>query len=72
VLRANLRRQLELWLGLRIPKPRAVGLFGEPIEWVDDTRYLGVTLDKSLPARNISITEKESGADAGNAGASPK
>jgi len=34
--------------GRRIPKPRAVQLFGEPIEWVDDTRYLGVTLDKRL------------------------
>jgi len=32
--------------GRRIPKPRAVQLFGEPNEWVDDTRYLGVTLDK--------------------------
>jgi len=27
--------------GKRIPKPRAVKLFGEPIEWVDDCRYLG-------------------------------
>jgi hypothetical protein len=32
----------------RIPKPRAVQLFGEPIQWVDDARYLGVTLDKGL------------------------
>jgi len=29
-------------------KPRAVQLFGEPIQWVDDARYLGVTLDKRL------------------------
>jgi hypothetical protein len=34
--------------GRRIPKPRALQLFGEPIKWVDDTRYLGVTLDKGL------------------------
>jgi hypothetical protein len=34
--------------GRRIPKPRAVQLFGDPIEWVDDTRYLGVTLNKRL------------------------
>ena len=32
----------------RIPKPRKVQLFGEPIEWVEDTRYLGVTPDKRL------------------------
>ena len=34
--------------GRRISKSRAVELFGEPIQWVDDTRYLGVTLDKQL------------------------
>jgi hypothetical protein len=34
--------------GRRIPKPRAVQLFGEPIQWVDDARYLGMTLDKRL------------------------
>jgi hypothetical protein len=32
----------------RIPKPRSVQFFGEPIEWVDDARYLEVTLDKRL------------------------
>ena len=31
-----------------IQKPRAVKLFGEPIQWVDDARYLWVTLDKRL------------------------
>jgi hypothetical protein len=31
--------------GRRILKPRPVHLFGESIEWVDDVRYLGVTLD---------------------------
>jgi hypothetical protein len=34
--------------GRRIPKLRAVQLFGEPIEWVDGARYLGVTLDRRL------------------------
>ena len=34
--------------GRRIPIPRAVQLFGEPIQWVYDARYLGVTLDKRL------------------------
>jgi len=32
--------------GRRIQNPRAVQLFGEPIQWVDVARYLGVTLDK--------------------------
>jgi hypothetical protein len=32
----------------RIQNPRPVALFGEPIVWVDTTRYLGVTLDKRL------------------------
>jgi hypothetical protein len=41
--------------GRHIPKPRAIQLFGEPIEWVDDTRYLGVTPDKRLTGRKISI-----------------
>jgi len=30
--------------GRRFTQPRPVTLFGEPIEWVDTTRYLGVTL----------------------------
>jgi hypothetical protein len=34
--------------GRRIRKPRAVQLFGEPIQWVDDATYLGVILDKEL------------------------
>jgi hypothetical protein len=32
----------------RLIQPRPVTLFGEPIEWVDTTRYLGVTLDTRL------------------------
>jgi len=34
--------------GRRFIQPRPVTLFGEPIEWVDTTRYVGVTLDKRL------------------------
>jgi hypothetical protein len=32
----------------RIPRLRPVQFLGEPIEWVDTTRYLGVTLDSRL------------------------
>ena len=32
----------------RFNQPRPVTLFGEPIEWVDTTRYLGLNLDKRL------------------------
>jgi hypothetical protein len=34
--------------GRHFIQPRPVRLFGEPIEWVDTTRYLGVTLDTRL------------------------
>jgi hypothetical protein len=34
--------------GQRFIQPRPVTLFGEPIEWVDTTCYLGVTLDTRL------------------------
>ena len=34
--------------GRRINSPRTVKLLGEPIHWVETTRYLGVTLDKRL------------------------
>jgi len=34
--------------GRRFVQPRPVTIFGEPIEWVDRTRYLGVTLDTQL------------------------
>jgi len=34
--------------GRRIPKPRRVQLFGQPIKWFDTTRYLGVSLDTRL------------------------
>jgi hypothetical protein len=32
----------------RIQKPRAVQVLGEPIQWVETARYLGVTLDTQL------------------------
>jgi hypothetical protein len=34
--------------GRRFIQPRPVTLFGEPIQWVDITRYLELTLDKRL------------------------
>ena len=34
--------------GRRFIQPRTVTLFGEPIQWVETTRYLGVALDKRL------------------------
>ena len=34
--------------GRRFIEPRPLTLFGEPVEWVDTTRYLGVTLDTLL------------------------
>jgi hypothetical protein len=34
--------------GQRFIQPRSLTLFGEPIQWIDTTRYLGVTLDKRL------------------------
>jgi hypothetical protein len=32
----------------RVPRPRPVQFLGEPVEWVDTARYLGVTLDSRL------------------------
>jgi len=34
--------------GRHFIQPRSVTFFGEPINWVDTVRYLGVTLDKRL------------------------
>ena len=34
--------------GWRFPKPRPVQLLGEPIQWVDTARYLGVILDTRM------------------------
>jgi hypothetical protein len=35
-------------VGRRFIQPRQVTLFGEPIQWVDATRFLGATLDTRL------------------------
>jgi hypothetical protein len=42
--------------GRRITKPQSVQLSGQPIQWVDGVRYLGVTLDKGSRGQNIQIT----------------
>jgi hypothetical protein len=34
--------------GRRFTQPRPVTLVGEPIQWVETTRYSAVTLDKRL------------------------
>jgi hypothetical protein len=36
------------WAGWLFIQPQPVTLFGEPIQWVDTTRYLGVALDTQL------------------------
>jgi len=41
--------------GRRFIQPPPVTLLGEPIEWVDTTRYLGVILDKVSPGPLTSI-----------------
>jgi len=41
--------------GRRSIQPRPLTLFGEPIQWVDRTRYLEVTLDHVSPGRLTSI-----------------
>ena len=52
-------------------KPRAVELFGEPIQLVEDARYLGVTHDKKLTWSKHRTGKRESGTETGNAGKSP-
>ena len=47
-------------IGRRVPILRAVQLFGDPIEWVDDTRYLGLTLFKLINWSKHRSGEKES------------
>ena len=46
--------------GRRIPKPRTVQLFREPIQWVDTTSYFGVTLDTAHLAGSYRSGEEES------------
>jgi len=43
--------------GWRFIQPRPVTFFGEPIEWVDRTRYLGVTLDTRLTSWSPDIDQ---------------
>ena len=38
---------------MRIPKLRAVKLFGKPIQWVYDARYHGVTFEKGLTCSKL-------------------
>jgi hypothetical protein len=46
--------------GRRVPKPRSLRLFREPIEWVDTARYLGVTLDRRLTwSKHIDQVKKK-------------
>jgi hypothetical protein len=55
--------------GRHIPKPRAVHLFGEPIQWVDEARYLGVTLDKRLTwSKHIDQVRKKAAQRLGTLG----
>jgi hypothetical protein len=46
----------------RIPRPRPVQFLGEPTEWVDTARYLGVTLDSRLTWRHhiVQVRKKAS------------
>ena len=55
--------------GRRMPQRRTVQLFGEPIQWVDDTRYLGVTLDKRLTwSKHIDQVRKKAAQRLGTLG----
>jgi hypothetical protein len=46
----------------RVPRPRPIQFLGEPIEWVDTARYLGVTLDSRLIWRShiVQVGKKAS------------
>jgi hypothetical protein len=46
--------------GWRILKPRTVQLFGQAINWVDETRFLELTLDKRLTwSKHIAQVRKK-------------
>jgi hypothetical protein len=55
--------------GRRIQNPRTIHLFGEPIQWVDAARYLGVTLDKRLNwSKHIDQVRKKASQRVGTRG----
>jgi hypothetical protein len=55
--------------GRCVPKPRSLRLFGEPIEWVDTARYLGVTLYKRLAwSKHIDQVRKKAAQRLGTLG----
>ena len=55
--------------GWRFSNSRAVQLFGESIQWVDETRYLGVTHDKRLTwSKNIDQVRKKAARRLGTLG----
>jgi hypothetical protein len=57
--------------GMRIRKPRAVQFFGEPIQCVDDARYLWMTLDKGLTwSKHIDQIRKKAAQRLGTLGLS--
>jgi hypothetical protein len=59
--------------GWRFIQPRPVTLFGEQIEWVDTTRYLGETLDTRLIwSPHINQVRKRAAQRFGYAGSPPK
>jgi hypothetical protein len=58
--------------GRRFPKPRPEQLFGEPILWVDTSRYLGMTLITRLTWSTHIDQVKGSGTDTATDGNSLK
>jgi hypothetical protein len=55
--------------GKRVPKTLSVQLFWELIQWVDDARYLGVTLDKRLTwSKHIDQVRKKAAQRVGASG----
>jgi len=59
-------------VGRRIPTPRPVKFFGDPIHCVDTSRNLGVAFDKQLTWSNNIDQVRKNGAETGRFGTSPK